>query len=174
MPSPPRLPPLRAAPWRWSRVRLATARRLWRESPALRRCCRRSEVRRGRARHRAQRKQALGPLALGVPDVSPPDVRRRGGELNRPFLLGARFLREPPREGLLPQRHTSSARVQVDADPVSLLGGSHPIRRIPLPLRPPEAPIAAAQVRRRPDFIICLRSASGRGMGSLPAMDNRT
>ena len=81
------------------------------------------------------------------------------------FLLGPRLLRQPQSQGLVPQRHHPCSRLQVDPDPLSLLGRPHPLQRIPLPLRPPETPVPAAQIRRRPAFIIRLRSASGRGLG---------
>src|SRR5205085_9098297 len=44
------------------------------------------------------------------------------------------------------------------------LGRPHALQRIPVPRGAPDAPVTAAQVRRRPAFVIRLRSASGRGL----------
>jgi transposase len=132
----------------------------------LRRRRRVPEVRRNRACYRAQRQQALGPLALGLLHVPSANLRRMGGQLRPSFVLGPRLLREPQSQGGLPQRHHPRTRLQVDPHPLSLLDEPHSLRRIPLPLRPPEAAITAPQIRRPRTFIIRLRSASGRGLGS--------
>ena len=87
--------------------------------------------------------------------------------LQRPYG-GSRLLREPPSQGCVPQRHHPRPRLQMDPHPLSLLGRPYALQRIPLPRRSPETSVSAAQVHRPGTFIIRLRSASGRGLDSVP------
>src|SRR5438477_4337269 len=87
-----------------------------------------------------------------------------GRQLDPALVLGSRLLRESQGQGCFPQRHHSRAGIEVDPNPLSLLAGPDPLRRIPLPLDLAEAAITAPQIRRPRTFIIRLRSASGRGL----------
>ena len=86
------------------------------------------------------------------PNLPAPDLRRMGRQFHPTFLLGPRLLREPHGQGRVAQRHHPCPRLQVDPHPLPLLGRPHPLRRIPLPRRAPEAPLPPAQIRRRPDL----------------------
>jgi len=61
--------------------------------------------------NRAQRQQALGSLALVLPDVPLPDLRRVGRQFRPALVLGSRLLRTPPRQGCFPQRHHPRSRL---------------------------------------------------------------
>ena len=94
-----------------------------------------------------------------------------GRRFHSTIVLGAHLLREPQSKGGVPQRCHSRPRIQVDSSPLSLLGRPCPLRRISLSRRASEAPFPNPQIRRE-DFIICLRSASGRGFDSLRPSDD--
>jgi hypothetical protein len=85
-------------------------------------------------------------------------------DLRSPFLLGSRLLRQSQGKWRVSQRDHQGPCLQMDPHPISLLGGSNPLRRVPIPVRAPEAPLAPLQIRRRRPFTISLRSASGRGL----------
>ena len=61
----------------------------WKKSEAHRHC----------ASDRAQWQDPLGPLALGLPEIPSPDLRRMGRQLHSLLILGACLLREPQSQG---------------------------------------------------------------------------
>jgi transposase len=92
-------------------------------------------------------------------------VEWAGETIPRSFWARA-FYESHKAKGATHNAAISGPGIQVDPHPLPLLDRQDPVRRISLLDRPPETPRSTAQVRRFRTFIIRLRSASGRGLGS--------
>jgi hypothetical protein len=164
-PAAARLRALRCLARRWPDARSAPAGSLRRAARAAsrRRCA--SEVRRNRARHRAQWQQILGPLALQLQQVLASDLRRVGSSNHPALVLGKSLLRLSPRSGRTTPGRTSrspssgsesSTAAGSIAPPSTSRGTSWLSRSDPLPYSNTRLKLAA-------DF--SLRSTSGRELG---------
>jgi hypothetical protein len=106
-----------------------------------------TEILRHRPGHRAQRQQALGALALTLPEVSAPDLRGVRRSIAAALLLGKGLLRAAAQPRILPPSSPARTRLQMDPHHVPLLAEPHALRRGQVSERPQvrfETPSAAA------------------------------
>ena len=121
------------------------------------------EVRRRRARHRAQRQQVLGALALSCPTfLRQTFIEWVGQTIPRSFWAKPSTTATEPRAR--PTSRPACPRLQVDPHPLSLLGRPRALRRGPLLSLSRSARRRCSSSPPPSPLHICLRSASGRGL----------
>ena len=106
----------------------------------------RAPVTRGqRAGHRTQRQGPLGASPPGLSEVPQADVSRICRPVDPLLRLGAPLLRSAARPRQHPSCHPPIARLQMDADSLSLLAGPDPLRRSQVSRRAPPTRVATRQ-----------------------------
>src|SRR5262249_2561147 len=120
--------PVPSPPRSRSRLRLPTARRLWRTTRTL--CLRRRtpNICRDRPGDRTERQDVLGALAPPVSHVPPANVCRMGGGVDPACLLGTGVLPAATRQGQDPSGRRTGPGLQMDPHPLSVLAGAHTVR----------------------------------------------
>lgn len=106
-------------------ARAAPAGRLRRRPRALSQRQRDPAVRRHRPRHRTQRPEVLGTLALPRPQLPAPELRRVGRGNHPALVLGQSLLPAATRQGVGAPGRRARTRFQMDPDRVPLLAGSN-------------------------------------------------
>ena len=97
------------------------------------------------ASDRTQRQSHLGASSPGMSEVPQADVSRIRGPVDPLLRVGAPLLRSAAEPGQRPSRGAAFARLQMDADSLSLLAGPDTVRRSHLPRRATPTRVATRQ-----------------------------